>query len=67
MGVKMNQTINNTISGIECLQKTYLGDVVLVLAVWGMISLILIIILLIIIFKLLEKNKGDTKSQNGIQ
>ena len=46
---------------IECLQQTWLNDLLIGLIIYTGLSLCLIIILLVIMFKILNKNKGETK------
>ena len=44
---------------IECLQGTWLNDLIIGLIIYTGLSLCLIIILIVIIFKILNKNKGE--------
>lgn len=53
------------VSVIECLQQTWLNDLIIGLIIYAGLSLCLIIILLVIIFKILNKNKGETKNESG--
>ena len=46
------------VSVIECLQQTWLTNVLIPLVIWSAASLILIIILLSILFKVLSKDKN---------
>lgn len=50
-------------SVIECLQETWLNDLLIGLVIYVGFSLCLIIILLVILFKILNKNKGETKDE----
>jgi len=45
------------VSVLECLQQTWLTNVLIALVIWSAASLILIIILLSILFKVLNKDK----------
>ena len=45
------------VSVLECLQQTWLNDLIIGLVIYVAFSLVLIIILLVIIFKILNKNK----------
>ena len=47
------------ISVIECLRETWLNDLIIGLIIYTGLSLCLIIILIVIIFKILNKNKGE--------
>lgn len=53
------------VSVIECLRETWLNDLLIGLVVYTGLSLCLIIILLVIMFKILNKNKGETKNESG--
>lgn len=50
------------VSVVECLQQTWLTNALIALIIWSAASLILIIILLTILFKVLSKNKGENKN-----
>ena len=54
------------VSVVECLRETWLTNALIALVIWSAASLILIIILLNILFKVLNKNKevsnGTTKN-----
>jgi len=54
---------------IECLQQTWLNDLLIGLIIYTGLSLCLIIILLVIMFKILNKNKDVINQQvkGGIQ
>ena len=54
---------------IECLQQTWLNDLLIGLVIYVGFSLVLIIILLVILFKILNKNKDVINQQvkGGIQ
>ena len=45
------------VSVIDCLQQTWLSDLLIGLIIYSGLSLCLIIILLVIMFKILNKNK----------
>lgn len=47
------------VSVIECLQQTWLNDLLIGLIVYVGFSLCLIVILLVILFKILNKNKEE--------
>jgi len=51
------------VSVIECLQQTWLGDLLIGLTLYVAFSFCLIIILLAILFKVLNKNKGEIKHE----
>ncbi len=57
------------VSVIECLQQTWLNDLLIGLVIYVGFSLVLIIILLVILFKVLNKNKEASNEQvkGGIQ
>lgn len=52
---------------VECLQGTWLNDLIIGLVVYVGFSLCLIIILLVILFKILNKNKeaGSQETEGG--
>ena len=47
------------VSVAECLQQTWLSDLIIALVIYTGLSLCMIVILLVIIFKTLNKNKGE--------
>lgn len=53
------------VSVIECLQQTWLNDLLIGLVVYVGFSLCLIIILLVILFKILNKNKEVHEQLKG--
>ena len=54
------------VSVIECLRGTWLNDLLIGLIIYTGLSLCLIIILLVILFKVLNKNKeADSQEMNG--
>ena len=54
--------LNQTISAIQCMQQTMLGDIIIALTIYSILTSFFIFILLIIIFRILkkDKNSGDT-------
>lgn len=52
----INQT---TIGIIKCMQETSLGDIVIALVIYGLLTSLFIFILLLIIFKLINKEKNE--------
>ena len=53
------------VSVLECLQETWLNDLLIGLVIYVGFSLCLIIILLVILFKILNKNKGETNNETN--
>lgn len=49
--------LNQTISAIPCMQQTMLGDIIIALTVYSILTSFFIFILLIIIFRILRKDK----------
>ena len=47
------------VSVVECLQQTWLSDLLIGLVIYTGLSLCLIIILIVILFKILNKDKGE--------
>jgi hypothetical protein len=52
------------VSFIECMQTAF-GDLVIGLAIYAALSFVVIVILLVIIFKMINKNKINEVKQNG--
>ena len=52
------------VSVVECLRETWLNDLLIGLVVYTGFSLCLIVILLVIIFKILNKDKSEGVKQN---
>lgn len=65
----LGRKVKNMISVLECLRETWLNDLLIGLVIYTALSLCLIIILLVIIFKILNKNKEAINQQvkGGIQ
>lgn len=53
------------VSVVECLQQTWLSDLLIGLVIYTGLSLCLIIILIVIIFKILNKDKSPGEIKNG--
>ncbi len=55
------------VSVVECLQETWLNDLLIGLVIYTGLSLCLIIILIVILFKILNKDKsqGEVINKNG--
>ena len=51
------------VSVIDCLQQTWLSDLLIGLIIYSGLSLCLIIILLVILFKILNKDKGEKTNE----
>jgi len=56
--------VSQAISAIQCMQQTILGDIIIALVIYSLLTSFFVFILLIIIFKVLRKDK-DSGGTNG--
>lgn len=50
---------SQAISAIQCMQQTILGDIIIALVIYSLLTSFFIFVLLIIIFKILKKDKNS--------